>query len=115
MTTITLPWPPAELSPNARMHHMALYKAKKAYKEACMWQAIGQGLKASNANKLHVHLQFYKPSRRAMDLDNALGRMKAGIDGLAQVLKVDDSRWTLSLAFDDQIGGMVKVTVTEVA
>ncbi len=94
---------------------MALYKAKKSYKEACMWQAIGQGLKASSAEKLHVHLQFYKPSRRAMDLDNTLARMKAGLDGLSEVLAVDDSKWALSIEFAAEVGGMVKVTVTEVA
>ena len=111
--TITLPWPPKELSPNARLHHMAHYKAKKAYREVCRWQAVQQGLKASSAEKLHVHLEFFKPSRRAIDLDNCLARMKSGLDGLADVLKVDDSKWSLSLEFAQEIGGMVRVTVTE--
>ena len=115
MTTITLPWPPSDLSPNARLHHMAHYKAKKAYRQACAFQALAQGLKPSKAARLHVHLEFFKPTRRAMDLDNTLSRMKAGLDALADVLKVDDSKWTLSMVFAQEVGGMVKVTVTEAA
>ena len=34
MLTLTLPWPPKELSPNARQHWTKLAKAKKAYREA---------------------------------------------------------------------------------
>lgn len=113
--TITLPWPPAELSPNARLHWAKLAKAKKAYKAACMWQAKSQGLTAAKADRLHLHLVFHKPSRRAMDLDNALARMKAGLDGLSEILNVDDSQWTLSIEFAAEIGGMVKVNVREVA
>ena len=115
MTEITLPWPPKELSPNARLHHMAHYKAKKAYREVCKWQAIEQGLKPIQADRLHVHLEFFKPTKRAMDLDNMLARMKSGLDGLADVLKVDDSAWTLSIAFSQEIGGMVKVRFTKVS
>lgn len=108
---ITLPWPPKELSPNARMHHMALYKAKKAYKTACILTAKSQGLKAVEAQHLHLHLVFFKPTKRAMDLDNCLGCMKAGLDGLADVLGVDDSKWHLSMEFAPVVGGIVRVTV----
>ena len=37
MITLTLPWPPKELSPNARLHWRVVAKAKKAladYKKA---------------------------------------------------------------------------------
>lgn len=113
MTEITLPWPPKELSPNARMHHMALHKAKKAYKAACMWQAKAQGIKRIEADRLHLHLVFFKPTRRAMDLDNTLARMKSGLDGLSELLGVDDSKWHLSMEFAPVIGGMVKVRLTQ--
>lgn len=112
---IVLPWPPASLSPNARMHHMALYRAKKAYRQICFWQAMEQGLKPSKAERLSVHFEFYKANNRPMDLDNMLGRMKAGIDGLADVLGVDDSRWEMSFKFSEEIGGFVRVTISEVS
>lgn len=90
---------------------MALYKAKKAYKSACILTAKSQGLKAMGADRLHLHLVFFKPTKRSMDLDNCLGRMKAGLDGLADVLGVDDSKWHLSMEFAPVVGGMVRVTI----
>ena len=110
--TVTLPWPPKELSPNTRQHHMALHRAKKAYRADCAWQAKDQGMKLVNAETLHVHLTFHKPTKRAMDLDNMLARMKSGLDGLAEVLGVDDSLWTLSLEIAPTVGGMVVVEVS---
>ena len=111
---LTLPWPPSALSPNGRTHWAALAKAKKAYRTECAWQAKAQGARAIDAAKLHVSLVFVPPSRRVHDLDNLLARFKAGIDGLCDVLGVDDSRWSLSIAKSDEIGGMVKVAIAEV-
>ena len=108
---VTLPWPPKELSPNARVHWSKLAKAKKAYRAECAYQAMYQGARGVKAEKLHVSLVFYPPTRRAFDLDNALARMKSGLDGLAGVLGVDDKHWSLSIAKADQVGGMVKVEV----
>ena len=36
------------------------------------------------------------------------------MNGLADVLGVDDSNWTLTIAKTDGVGGMVKVVVSEV-
>lgn len=110
--TVTLPWPPAALSPNSRGHWAQLARARKAYRQACAWQARAQGASRVDAQRLHVNLSFHKPSRRPMDLDNCLSRMKAGLDGLADVLGVDDSRWTISLEFAPTVGGMVVVQVS---
>lgn len=110
-TDIILPWPPKELSPNARGHWAVTARAKKAYRLACAWQAKAQGVRKIDAQALHLTLTFYPPTRRAFDLDNALARMKSGLDGLADVLGVDDSRWTLAIEKSDQIGGMVKVQI----
>lgn len=109
---ITLPWPPKELSPNARLHWSKLASAKKTYRYVCAVQAKVQGARAIQAEKLHLSLTFYPPTRRAFDLDNALARMKSGLDGLADVLGVDDRHWSLSIARAEEIGGMVKVVVT---
>lgn len=111
MLEITLPWPPKELSPNARIHWAQLAKAKKAYRAACAWTAREQGVRPLQADKLHLSLTFYPPNRRAFDLDNALARMKSGLDGLADVLGVDDKNWSLNIALAEEIGGMVKVEV----
>ena len=109
----TLPWPPARLSPNARPHWAALAKEKKAYRHACALTAMSQGATKINVDKLHLTITFYAPTRRAYDLDNALARIKSGLDGLADVLDVDDSKWSLTIAKGDGIGGMVKVVINE--
>lgn len=111
MLNITLPWPPRELSPNVRQHYMALARAKKSYRAACAWQAFSQGAKRIDAPRLFVHLVFVPPDRRARDADNCLAAMKSGLDGLADVLGVDDSKWRVSFEMAEQIGGMVKVEV----
>ena len=112
MIELTLPWPPANLSPNARVHFMALARAKKAYKTACWYTAHEQGARKIAADRLAVSFTFYPPSRRRIDLDNCVSRMKAGIDALADILGVDDSRWTMTFAIAEDIGGMVKVQVS---
>ena len=109
---LELPWPPKELSPNARLHWAKLAKAKKAYRAECAYLAIAQGIRKVEADKLHLSLTFFAPTRRAYDLDNALARMKAGLDGLADVLCVDDSKWSLSIARGDRAGGYVVVHIT---
>jgi crossover junction endodeoxyribonuclease RusA len=112
MTEIILPWPPKELSPNARLHWSKVSKAKKSYRAACAWTAKSQGLTAMEADTLHLSLTFFPPTRRAFDLDNALSRMKSGLDGLADVLGVDDAHWTLTIAKAGEIGGMVRVRIS---
>ena len=111
MMLLTLPWPPTALSPNTRQHWSALARAKKACRTECAWQAKAQGARAIDAAKLHVSLVFVPPNRRAFDLDNMLARMKSGLDGLCDVPGVDDSKWSLSIAKADEIGGMVRVEV----
>lgn len=110
--TVTLPWPPTALSPNSRGHWAQLARAKKAYRADCAWQAKAQGVTRIEAERLHVHLTFHKPTKRAMDLDNMLARMKSGLDGLADVLGVDDSRWTISVEFAPTVGNFVNVEVS---
>lgn len=114
MLTLTLPWPPKELSPNTRQHWSKLAKAKRAYRAACAWTAKQQGAGRIEAQKLHLTITFVPPNRRAHDLDNCLARLKSGLDGLADVLGVDDKNWTLTISKADAIGGMVKVEVARV-
>lgn len=111
---LTLPWPPKELSPNARQHWGALSRAKKAYRAACAWTAKEQGAKRIEAERLHLTITFVPPDRRAHDLDNCIARMKSGLDGLADVLGVDDKHWQLTPIKSDEVGGFVRVEVSHV-
>lgn len=115
MLTFTLPWPPRALSPNARHAHWSqLARAKKRYRDACALQARVQGGHKLDAQDLAVTLRFVPPDRRRRDLDNLIGSMKAGLDGLADVLGVDDSRWTLQAEIWGDVlpGGWVRVEVS---
>lgn len=109
---LVLPWPPKELSSNSRQHHMALSRAKKRYRQACAWTAKAQGAGRLEAEQLLVHLVFVPPDRRRRDDQNCMAAMKSGLDGLADVLGVDDSRWRTSYAMASDVGGMVRVEVT---
>jgi crossover junction endodeoxyribonuclease RusA len=112
MITLTLPWPPSSLSPNARQHWRAHAKAKASYRTACAYHARMQGAKQIEAQRMAVRLRFVPPDRRRRDLDNLIASMKSGLDGLADVLGVDDSRWQLAAELvDGQIGGFVRVEV----
>ena len=113
---VILPWPPRALSPNSRPPHWSvLAKAKRAYRQACYVEAMAAGLRKGTfapADRLHVRLVFVPPDRRRRDLDNLIAAMKSGLDGLADALGVDDSRWTLTCAIDEGgIGGMVRVGI----
>lgn len=89
MIEIRLPWPAKGLSPNARMHHMALAKLKAGYRRQCGLLAAQhrQALPDSPA----LVLEFNPPDRRRRDRDNLLASMKSGIDGVCDALGVDDS------------------------
>lgn len=112
---VDLPWPAKELSPNARQHWAAAAKAKKAYRARCklLGQASGLSLVPQVAQAVRVHLTFVPPDRRARDWDNLLASMKSGLDGLADAMGVDDSKWRLSFEVLQETvpGGMVRVEV----
>ncbi len=100
--TLLFPWPSADLSPNARVHHMALHRArKKAKAEAWgMTKALMPPLRireGSWAGPVEVHVTWHPSSARAFDLDNALARLKGHLDGVADALGIDDSAFTFRL------------------
>lgn len=113
---VEIPWPDPKLSPNARGHWAVAAGAKKRYRARC--RAIGMqsgvGVLRGSENAVAVHLTFFPPDKRARDWDNMLASCKAGLDGLADAMGVDDSRWRVSFEVSDPVkGGIVLVQVTE--
>ena len=112
--TVIFPWPPAILNPNGRPHHMALYRAKKSYKQAC-W-ALAKQARMTHVPGIRplVTLTFVPPTRRHRDGDNLVGSMKAGLDGLAAAMGCNDTLFRLGepIVKDDEIGGFVRVVVS---
>ncbi|HEY8879196.1 MAG TPA: hypothetical protein VIN03_16630 [Roseateles sp.] len=110
---LTMPWPVTRgLSPNHRVHWSQKARAKKSLRAAWAWEATKQGARKLDASALSVAITFVPPDRRARDMDNMLASCKAGLDGLADVLGVDDRHWSLSLAVSKEIGGFVRIEVS---
>lgn len=113
---VTLPFPSKELNPNQRNHWSVLARAKKKYRELCWVLALKAGINPEAVKgweRADVHLNFYPPDRRGRDGDNMLAAMKAGIDGLADATGMDDKHFKVTFDVSDDIGGMVKVTITK--
>ena len=66
-------------------------------------QAVGA--RALGWDGAAVRLTFCPPDRRVRDLDGVLSSCKAGCDGIADATGVDDSRWSLALAWGPVVRG----------
>ena len=111
---IQLPWPPPQLSPNARLHWAIVYRAKAKYRDKCWAIAREQNVPELEVDtKYKLELRFVPPDRRGYDRDNLVARMKAGLDGLADALMIDDKQFaelTASVSADS-VGGFVHVRI----
>lgn len=106
---VIYPWMPKELNPNARVHWATKAKYTKLYKNAC-WSLTKQAkLPKVIEDRVHLEIMFYKPTRGRRDLDNCLASFKSGLDGISLALRIDDSRFLLTIDVADEIGGYVKV------
>ncbi len=98
---LRLPWPPRELSPNARPHWRVKHYATSQYRQEC-YVAIRKAVGPSSAcptGQVTAKVVFVVPDRRRRDLDNALASMKAAFDAMvAAGLLVDDDSKHLKLA-----------------
>lgn len=109
---IELPWPPKELSPNARMHWARKGRIAKKYRDDCYFLTIASGAKAS-ADEFILDIEFIPPDRRKRDDDNCLASFKAGRDGIADALGIDDNRFRtlLTVSREPVKGGKVVVKI----
>ncbi|MBX9754799.1 MAG: endodeoxyribonuclease RusA [Pseudomonadaceae bacterium] len=109
---IVLPWPPKELSPNARCHWRKSAPIRAKYRADCYLLCKASGIKAPEGKILWV-VEFFPPDRRAYDDDNLLARTKALRDGVAEALGVDDRRFVTQFSVSDQVvkGGAVHVHI----
>ena len=112
MITVRLPWPPKELSPNARVHWARKAGVSQKYRQdACVLTLCE---KKRHIEAACLHLTFCPPDRRRRDLDNMLASIKAGIDGIADAIQVDDQYFTLTLERGEPTkGGEVVAVITE--
>lgn len=116
---LTLPWPPAATSPNKGKQGNWWEKtdAAAAYKRTVWAICIERKVRKIDASTVEATIIFCPPSRRRYDLDNALSRIKQGLDAIAEAIGVDDSQWrsiTLERGETCKDGGVI-VHIHEVA
>lgn len=112
--SLILPWPPSKLNPNQRIHFAQKAKIAGAYKMHCYLIAKNATLARGAViprGKVHLHIMFHAPDNRARDMDNLLSSMKAGLDGIAMALGVNDKSFRpVTIDFGDNVkGGAVRV------
>lgn len=114
MTDLTLPWPPKELNPNARVHWSKKSRAAKSYRTACHLLCRQAGIKPPEGRAL-LSLEFIPPDKRRRDDDNCLASFKAGRDGIAGALGIDDSNFVtlLQISAETIKGGAVRVRISD--
>ncbi|SDU74742.1 RusA family crossover junction endodeoxyribonuclease [Pseudomonas mediterranea] len=113
MIDMTLPWPPKELSPNARVHWRQKHKHAKAYRRTC--GLIALALDAPRLiGKKYFWVTFCPPNRRSYDDDNLVARFKAGRDGIADGLGIDDRNFVTTINIGEPVpGGAVRVHIRD--
>ena len=107
----TLPWPPSALNPNARVHWSVKGRSVRRYRvDARLMATMASGTFC----KPSVGLVFHPPDKRRRDLDNCLASFKAGLDGIADALGVNDSHFRISMQMGPPVKlGEVEVTIGE--
>lgn len=116
--TITLPFPPAELSPNARCHWRVKAEAVAMYRKTCtymtkmvMWEQSAIG-KFPLKPPVEASITFVLKGKRRRDMDNLFASFKAGIDGIvdAGLLPDDDVRsWSPTLRYEQGEKPLIRI------
>lgn len=123
--TIELPFPPRQLSPNARLHWAPKSRKAKQYREQCWaltlnaiqaggWNVYALRKLVEEGHTVHLVIDIFPPDRRGRDDDNIIASFKSGRDGIADALKIDDKHFRISpeVHRDEPVtGGAVLVTV----
>lgn len=112
----TLPWPPKELTPNfkRRSHWTQYSKQTSLYRMACRALTLAEKIPSPPEGPIPITITFHPPDRRRRDDDGMIGAFKAGRDGIADALRVDDHRFRASYIIGEPVkGGCVIVAIGE--
>lgn len=110
--TVELPWPDRRLHPNARAHWSAKAFQTKTARVHAAWATRAAGLSKLDLASLKATIVFHPPDNRRRDLDGMLSSLKPSIDGISDVLGVDDSTWQFAIRKEAPVKhGAVKITL----
>ena len=116
---LTLPFPPAALSPNSRAHRMEKARFAAKYRNDCFFLTkhvmAGRPVTPPDGD-IPVKITWHPKTKNLPDMDNAIASMKSGLDGIARALMVDDKRFRLTWELAAPVkGGKVIVTLGALA
>ena len=117
MIAILLPWPSRYLHPNSRVHWARKAKAAKAARQTAGWCAKEAGIRQGDPDipeALKVTAIFMPPNNHAHDLDGCLSALKSSLDGIADALGTNDSKWQIAIRKDAPVkGGLVRIELEQ--
>lgn len=112
---VVLPWPDRKLNPNySKGRHWTSTtderkKARAAARVATLNVLLDNGWEAP-AGDVELAIVFMAPDRRHRDRDNLLSACKPALDGLADAMGINDSRFnpiTISREFGSKPGSVI--------
>lgn len=114
MIAIDLPWPPRSLHPNARVHWAKRSKEAKICRRLAWGMTLVAGVRKNDPDipqALKVTAIFSPPDNRRRDVDGMLSSIKSYLDGIADVIGIDDSKWTFGAPRKEAPvkGGLVRI------
>lgn len=111
VTVITLPFPSSKLSGQNNAHHWVTRPITNQHREWAKLATLEARPAIPLEGDIRLHIHFVPADRRG-DRCNFWNRCKAYIDGIAEALKINDSRFLPSMSFaDPERPGRVEVTL----
>lgn len=112
--TVDLPWPSRALHPNARVHWAIKARAAKKARADPHGKTLAAGIRRIPESGLRVTCIFFPPDNRRRDADGMLSSCRSYFDRIADVIRVDDSRWEIDLQRgQNRKPGSVRIEITE--
>jgi crossover junction endodeoxyribonuclease RusA len=99
---IELPFPPSSLSGHAKGNWHGKSSVTAKHRSWARNATLAANLTAPASGDIRVIVAFYPPNRRG-DRVNYPNRMKPYFDGIADALKVNDSRFVPSYIFAEPV------------
>lgn len=111
---VTLQWPNSVLLPNSRAHWTARAAASRSARTTAASATRAAGISKIRLDSIKATIVFHPPDKRRRDLDSMLSSIKPALDGIADVIGIDDSNFELAISKAEPVKhGAVRITLEE--